>query len=236
MTPQTFAELLRRAFGDTLDLPIAIYYSDTAAATTPKGDTRCLFSHLATAMSGRSVTLSADNVICGGGKFYCGFTPMPEYVPEFVSLKERYKQTPEQVRAYASHVEQATKPYLNLVRIDRLESFEGVEAVVFFASPDALSGLAMWAFFDNDAPDAVSALFGSGCSSVITQAVMENRRSGHRTFLGMFDPSARIHIRPDHLSLAIPMSRLKVMLTTLADCCLYDTNGWSRVRERMESV
>ena len=37
-----------------------------------------------------------------------------------------------------------------------------------------LSGLATWAFFDNNADDAVSCIFGSGCSSVVAQAVKEN--------------------------------------------------------------
>ncbi len=39
------------------------------------------------------VLSAAENIGCGGGKFYTGFTEMPERVPTFVSLKEKYKQT-----------------------------------------------------------------------------------------------------------------------------------------------
>ncbi len=55
------------------------------------------FKALAEARDGRPVGLNASNIGCGGGKFYTGFSPMPEFVPQFVSLKERYKQTPEMV-------------------------------------------------------------------------------------------------------------------------------------------
>ena len=43
------------------------------------------------------ILLFAETIGCGGGKFYTGFTEMPEHVPTFVSLKERYKQTPQMV-------------------------------------------------------------------------------------------------------------------------------------------
>ena len=49
---------------------------------------------------GKTVTLSVDTIGCGGGKFYAGFTEMPERIPGFVSLKEKYKQTPEKVSEF----------------------------------------------------------------------------------------------------------------------------------------
>ena len=62
--------------------------------------------------------------------------------------------------------------------MDQVESFDDLEGVLFLATPDMLSGLATWAFFDNNAPDAVTSLFGSGCCSVVTQAVIEIGRGG----------------------------------------------------------
>lgn len=46
-----------------------------------------------TVRDGGIISLNAENIGCGGGKFYTGFTEMPEHVPTFVSLKEKYKQT-----------------------------------------------------------------------------------------------------------------------------------------------
>lgn len=137
--------------------------------------------------------LNASNIGCGGGKFYTGFSPMPEFVPQFVSLRERYKQTPEMVLEFIASLDlrPAPKAWIEFVRVDAAGTFEGAEGVLFFATPDVLAGLVTWAGFDNDAPDAVAAPFGSGCSTVVSQAVRENRNGGRRCFLGLFDPSVR---------------------------------------------
>ena len=57
---------------------------------------------------------------------------------------------------------------INFVRVDRLTNWEDIEAVVFFATPDVLSGLCTWAFYDNDAEDAVVTKFASGCAAIIS--------------------------------------------------------------------
>lgn len=95
-----------------------------------------------------------------------------------------------------------------------------------------LSGLVTWAYFDNNREDAVVAAFGSGCST-ITQAVVENRKGGDRTFLGFFDPSVRPWFEPGILSFIIPMSRFRVMCGTMRDSCLFGTHAWGKIRERM---
>ena len=115
-----------------------------------------------------------------------------------------------------------------------LDSFESIEGIVFIASPDIISGLVTWACYDRNEPDTVCALFGSGCANTVTQLANENSRGGYRCFLGMFDPSARIHIAADRLSLAIPMSRLGTMLKTMPQCCLFDTHAWSKIRDRLD--
>ena len=127
----------------------------------------------------------------------------------------------------------AAEKYLNFIRIDRVESFERMEGILFFATPDMLSGLATWAFFDNNADDAVSCIFGSGCSSVVAQAVKENRTGGRRTFIGLLDPSVRPHVESNVLSFVIPASRFKEMYQTMDRCCLFNTNAWSKVKERI---
>lgn len=130
-------------------------------------------------------------------------------------------------------IKQTDKKYLNFVRIDQAESFENMEGLLFFATPDILSGLCAWAFFDTNAPDAVTSMFGSGCSAVVTMAVQENRRNGYRTFLGLFDPSVRPHIGANELSFVIPHSRFETMYGTLKESCLFGTPAWTKVKERI---
>ena len=70
---------------------------------------------------GDSLTLSADNVLCGGGSLYTAFAPMQERLPKFVSETEHYKQTPEQIKKYIHRLDihLTDKPYLNFVRMDK---------------------------------------------------------------------------------------------------------------------
>lgn len=122
----TFITNYREAFGAQAPLPLLFAYSDTPLATTAKVG-GCFFKQLDTARRGTPVSLNADNIGCGGGRFYTGFAPMGEHIPTFVSLKERYKQTPDMVLDYTRQlsIEAAPKAYLNFVRIDQAESFDG---------------------------------------------------------------------------------------------------------------
>lgn len=155
---------------------------------------------------------------------------MPERVPGFVSLKEKYKKTPEMVVDFVNELQipRTDKAYLHFARIDKIPSFDEVEGLLFLPTPDILSGLATWTFFDNNASDAVAAPFGSGCCSVITQTIIENRKQGKRTFLGFFDPSVRPYFEADLLSFTIPMSRFKEMYHTMRESCLFDTHAWGK--------
>ena len=212
MEVKVFIDNYREAFGEKTELPIVFWYSDTPLADTEKIN-GCFFKGLKTVREGNPISLNAEVIGCGGGKFYTGFTEMPERVPNFVSLKERYKKTPEMVVEFIEQlgVSLTNRKYLNFVRIDRVETFDKVEGILFLATPDILSGLTTWAYFDNNSEDAVTSMFGSGCSAVVTNAVIENSRGGKRTFIGLFDPSVRPHVEANILSFVIPISRFKEM-------------------------
>ena len=229
-----FLACYREAFGENAQLPLLFGYSDTPVAQTAKIG-GCFFKGLQAVREGTPVSLNADAIGCGGGKLYTGFSDMPERVPNFVSLTEKYKQTPEMVADYVKNLEmpRATKGFLNFIRMDQATSFDGYEGVMFFATPDMLSGLCGWAFYDTNDPDAVVARFGSGCSTVVSMTVVENARKGHRCFLGLFDPSVRPWVGKDELSLTIPMSRFTVMLGTMRECFLFGSHAWERIKARM---
>lgn len=235
MDIQTFISNYQEAFGMQAELPITFWYSDRLEAPTEKIN-GCLFKCMKLVREGKTVSLNAETMGCGGGKFYTGFTEMPEHVPNFVSLKEKYKRTPEMVTDFIREIQvpKAKKNYLHFARIDRISSFDDVEGILFLATPDILSGLATWAYYDNNAPDTVSSPFGSGCCSVVTQTILENQKQGRRTFLGFFDPSVRPCFEADILSFAVPMSRFKVMYHTMRESCLFDTHAWGKVKERIQ--
>lgn len=234
MNVETFIANFREAFGEKPDLPIVFWYSEQPLASTEKIN-GCFLKAMAAVRTGIAISIDGNVIGCGGGKFYTGFTPMPEHVPTFVSLKERYKQTPEMVIDFVNKVgvPRASNNFLNFARIDKIENFDNVEGVLFLATPDILSGLTTWAFFDNNDESAVQTLFGSGCCEIVTRAVLENNCGGSRTFLGLFDPSSRPHFAADILSYVIPMSRFRTMCDTIRDSCLFDTHAWGKVKERI---
>lgn len=237
MDAREFAAAYAEAFGPAAQLPLLFWYSEEPVRAVPKVE-GCFFKGLAEAREGLPVSLNAGNIGCGGGKFYTGFTPMPPFVPTFVSQKEHYKQTPEMVLEFIGRlgVPEASGAWLNFARIDTdagAEAFGRAEGVLFFAAPDVLSGLVSWAVYDNNADDAVRAPFGSGCSAVVSQAVVENRRGGRSVFLGLFDLSVRPWVGEHELSLAVPMSRMREMCGTMRASCLFGTHAWNKVRDRI---
>lgn len=234
MKTDIFIKNYKEAFGETAELPIVFWYSDIPIANTEKIN-GCFFKGLKEIREGNIISLSKETMTCGGGKFYTGFTEMPERVPNFVSLKEKYKKTPEMVLDFITKlkVPRTNNTYLNFARIDKVDSLIKMEGVLFLATPDMLSGLTTWAYFDNNSEDAVCSIFGSGCSTVVTQTVIENRRNGKRTFIGFFDPSVRPYVDGNILSFVIPMSRFKEMYHTMRESCLFDTHAWSKIRNRI---
>ena len=233
MTISEFIIKFREAFGDAAPLPVSLAYGATPAAEV-KSVPKCMIGAVSKVRYGDSLTLCADNVLCGGGALYTAFRPMPERVPVFVSEVEHYKKTKEMVKDYVDSlgITLSDKPYLNFVRVDKLSSWDDAEAMIFFATPDILSGLCTWAFYDNNDSDAVTTLFASGCASIITFAVNENRSCGRRCFLGMLDPSARPLVPENELTFTIPMSRFKEMLDTMNDSALYQ-KAFSALKRRI---
>lgn len=230
---QKFTTLFHEAFGEKTPLPIAFGYSGKAAANV-KQIPRCMIGAIRKVCGGEPLTLSANNVLCGGGGLYTAFAPMQERIPAFVSETEHYKQDKEQVKDYVDRlgIRMSKKPYLNFIRIDKLENLDEIEGVVFFATPDVLSGLCSWAFYDNNADDAVCTRFASGCCSIVTFAATENARGGRSCFIGMLDPSARPLIPCNELTFAIPACRFKEMLLTMEQSALFQ-KAYSIVRKRI---
>ena len=185
MDVQVFIYYYREAFGAKAQLPIVFWFSDTAISETPFVG-GCFFKTLKDINKGTPVSLSIEIIGCGGGKFYTGFTEMPPFVPNFVSEKEKYKETPEMVIKFIEDLDvpKAKGTYLNFARIDKVNSFDEIEGILFLATPDMLSGLTTWAFYDNNNQATVVTPCGSVCSLFVTQPVLENRRNGHNTFIG----------------------------------------------------
>lgn len=72
MDIHTFIGNYREAFGQQAELPIVFWYSDQPEAPAAKVN-GCFFKSMAQVRNGKIISLNAETIGCGGGKFYTGF-------------------------------------------------------------------------------------------------------------------------------------------------------------------
>ena len=184
---EDFIVLWRRHFGEA-ELPIVFYYTDEeghAERVKPGTFHSCIFAALSLVRKGRALCFDAESIPCSGGQQYLGFRetgePDDEYflsygIPGRVG-GERYKKTPEiaaeSIRLLPSF--KAPARFVVFKRWDLLDESDQPDVVIFFASPDVLSGLFTLANFEGAEPNTVFTPWGSGCSSVMAYPFLEKR-------------------------------------------------------------
>jgi uncharacterized protein (DUF169 family) len=185
---ERFATLWDRYFPQA-PLPVVFFYSDDeAGAAVVKGpksleEHRCILADITRAARGRSLAFNVDSIGCGGGRKYLGFTevlrPNFEY---FLSCGipgelegERYKKSPELVGKVMKKMPRFSAPdrYIVFKRWDGIDRNDNPDVVIFFATPDVLSGLFTLANYDGVDPNGVFCPFGAGCSTIVTYPYLE---------------------------------------------------------------
>jgi hypothetical protein len=227
------------------ELPIVFYYTDEpdSAEQAPVPDShRCFICSLAPVRQGKSRQFGIDAVTCTGGKRYLGFTqtlrPKFEY---FLSYGipgelegERYRQTPELVAEILKRQKPFHAPgkYIVFKRIDNVRPDDKPLVIIFFATPDVLSGLFTLASYDDPRVDAVITPFGAGCATIVHYPYHEGLADSPRAVLGMLDVSARGCVPHDRLTFAVPWKRFLTMVGNMDESFLI-TPSWAKVRERI---
>ncbi len=243
----TFIRLWDKYFGKA-ELPITFYYTDEeghAQLVEPGSVSRCVIGALTEVRKGSSLCFGADSIGCPGGKRYLGFAEgiMPGF-EYFLSYGipgrlegERYCKTPELVREIMKNTPtfQAPGRYIVFKRWDRLDESDNPEVVIFYAKPDVLSGLFTLARFDEVDRNAVSAPFGSGCSTIVQYPYLEKGSEHPKAIIGMFDPSARPSVPHDVITFSVSVEKLVGMLDNMEESFLI-TGTWSRIKKRIDSV
>jgi hypothetical protein len=236
---------LWRKYFDDAELPIIFYYTDEEghAALMKSGSVpRCVIGALSLVRKGRAFCFDAESIGCFGGKKYLGFRE--EIRPDFAYFLscgipgkvegERYKKTPELVAESVKLAPSFKAPakFIVFKRWDSLEESDEPEVVIFFASPDILSGLFTLANYDEAEPNGVFAPFGSGCSSIVQYPYLEKNSLRPRPVIGLFDVSARPFVPENTLSFSVPMSKFVKMAGNMDESFL-TTNSWKVVQRRI---
>jgi uncharacterized protein (DUF169 family) len=235
-----------RKYFNNYELPVAFWYSneaDGAEKVSHSDKWRCMICELSKVRKGRSLAFGADAISCGGALRYLGFTgkmrPNFEY---FLSCGiegkmrgERYIRTPEMVRELMKNQNQITLPgrYIVFKRWDMITETDNPEVVIFFSTPDVLSGLFTLANFDQSEPNSTFSPFGAGCGSIIHYPYLEKDKERPRAVIGMFDPSARPCVRAGELTFSVPMVKFFKMISYMDESFLI-TDSWKEVQKRIK--
>jgi hypothetical protein len=239
-----FLDSWNRYFGNT-ELPIIFYYTDgesRAERVSPPSAHQCMIGVLARVRRGTSLCFDAGSIGCSGGRRYTGFSqeisPTFEY---FLSCGmpgkfegERYKKTPELVREMMRIAPRFYAParFIVFKRFDQVEETDDPAAVIFFATPDVLSGLFTLANYDEAEPNGVFCPFSAGCGSIVQYPYLERDSVRPRAVLGMFDVSARPYVPKETLTFAVPMNKFISMIGNMKESFLI-TRTWDKVKRRM---
>lgn len=239
-----FMSRWKKYFGGA-DLPMGYFYTDEVREEDLKETTvldRCLIGNLTRVLDGFTFVYDARTEGCSGGKRYSGFSkklrPNFEY---FLSCGipgelqgERYKKSPALVEEYLKNHPPFEAPgkYLVFKRLDKLLRDEKPFVVIFFATPDVLSGLFALANYDRSDPYGVITPMGSGCASIINYPFLEAGSENPKCVLGMFDVSARPCVTEDKLTFAMPVRRFEQMVLNMDESFLI-TKSWELVKKRL---
>ena len=244
-----FIQLWSKYFGDS-DLPMVYYYTNDdieGELVERNKDLKgypCFLSNLSRVIEGEDLRFSKKSFGCPGALAYTGFQElkMPNF-EYFLSCGiegkmegERYKRTPELAMAYKNSLPEfkAPKEYLVFKRWDKLTEKDNPEVVVFFAKPDVLSGLFTLSNFEDGGLTNVVAPFVAGCGSMILLPSTERLEKDEKTYLGMFDVSARPSVPSNTLSFAMSIERFERMIDCMEESFVI-TRSWDKVKERMDT-
>jgi len=231
------------------DLPIVFFYSDDPGdyqqmpAAAPPPAHRCVVYDLAKPMRGVSIALETSTIGCSGGKRYFGFSAeLMEGFEYFLSTGipgrlegERYKKSPELVKEFmkTAPVFEAPGRYIVFKRWDKVEEKDQPEGVIFYATPDVLSGLFTLAGYAELDVNAVITPFAAGCGTIVLWPYLEGKTENPRCVIGMMDVSARPCVSGDLLTFAAPMKKFEGMVADMDESFLI-TESWDKVRKRIE--
>jgi hypothetical protein len=244
---QRFSDLWTEYFPGA-DLPIIFFYTDredVGEMLKPTKTHRCIIGDLAKVIRGKSLRFAIDNIGCAGGIRYLGFTKdIRPYFEYFLSCGipgklegERYKKSPELVKEVMEVQPWTAAPakYIVFKRWDKIEPEDDPAVVIFFATPDVLSGLFTLANYDSVDHEGVIAPFGAGCSSIVMSPYVELKSANPRPVIGMFDVSARPYVKPQVLTFAIPWPKFTSMVGNMKESFLI-TKSWAKVRKRIKAA
>lgn len=154
------------------------------------------------------------NLGCFGSYLPFGFdTELTEDVKNYVCNIERVLKSYDHIESMYEHHPPQKAPGKHLVfkRWDTLDEQDDPQVVFFFGNQDVISGLHDLANFNAMTPYEVSALFGTGCDSIVSFPMQELASDHPKAVLGPLDPSVRSNFKPEMSTFSVPWPKFLTM-------------------------
>jgi uncharacterized protein (DUF169 family) len=242
MTHRELVAKITEAIG-TLEPPVAVYYADERIPDSfqwnCEGPHFCHIGRLRAVRAGKPMVVHKDNPGCMGAARFLGWQremrPGMEY---FLSHDEegngeRYKKTPELARSFIASFEftPASGDYCVFQRLTDVPEDVTPEVVIFFAEPEAFSGLYWLANYGRGGKDAVISPMTSGCGSVVSEPRSQIAKPEPQGIIGMMDPSARQVEEKRFLTISFPWKMFTEMIENIPGSFL-EVEPWTKLKAR----
>ncbi len=120
----------------------------------------------------------------------------------------------------------------NAIKIEVLTENSTSELVLFFATPDQLSGLVHLFYYRRDDYDGIIVPVCSGCAQLFRLPFFEYDNNTGKGVVGNMDFFSRPHLDKDLLAFTVPYLTFKQMCEDAPNCCFF-APAWSGVKKRL---
>jgi len=195
------------------------------------------------AMSGRTIRLTLDNVVCRGGKMgfgFCDAMEIPGGYGPFIADGAgpgfppgmRLKRDAELAEMGRQNGPLQVMEGYSVIEIKPYESGDNPDLVTMLANADQLSALNLLFHFGRQRNDDILFPAGSGCSSIFRLPLSELRRDFPRAVIGNADVSSRVYFEAGTLFFTVSGSDFHQMLSD-SDRSFLTAAAWKKLRNRV---
>ncbi|AGL02788.1 DUF169 domain-containing protein [Desulfoscipio gibsoniae] len=170
-----------------------------------------------------------------GNKEFCASEMGKNIVKNMPALShgEAYKKTPEFAKSFADGLPyyNVSTEYVVFKLLEELLPGESPEVVVFLATADQISALAVLANYARHGDDNVIVPRCAGCHSIGIIPLNEGKSDNPRGVIGLIDISARKQVDKDLLSFSVPYKMFLEMESNVEESFLA-RDEWLKVKKR----
>jgi uncharacterized protein (DUF169 family) len=239
---EAYVKTLRLAYS-----PVACFFSEKrpeGAMGFKKKGGGCIMPLIFSAASGKTVAFDKETTGWPCSAFYLGYEDwIFPGIERFLSHGpvpgrecERFVKTADQAEAYLKSVcfETKSKGTAVFKPVEKLDTGETPEIVVFFANADQLSALVYLLYYNApEEENRVIARFASACGAAVTLPLHYARKGEKKAVWGLHDISARSRLPKELMTLAVPLSLFVEMGRDIEESFLA-TDAWRKIAERID--